>query len=584
MALLGAAASRARAIDYLAGKADTKIKRAKMDKTTRINRRKFLAKAGAGAAVTMVWPFFSSCDSQSTTTAKPELSEGFQPDVDLELTATQSKASILTGNKTEVWVFESTLLKGDKNTLQKLEGSYLGPIIKVRKGQKIRIRFKNNLPEETIVHWHGMHVPEQYDGHPQDVIGDGETYIYEYEIMNRAGTYWFHPHPHGRTGPQVYNGLAGLLLVTDEEEEKLNLPKGAFDVPVVIQDRTFDNQNQLIYLDGQMERMQGFLGDQILINGSASQEISLKAGCTYRMRLLNGSNSRIYKLGWDDGSPMTIFGVDGSLLGSPKELPYLMLGPAKRVDLWLDLRDKDEGTVLTMKSLSFPLDGMSGGMMGDGMMDGVVCKLPHGSEFEVFSVKLADSGSNSAELPARLVNYQPLDPSTATNLNSPRQFAFNMGHMELTINGRTWETTEVADQEIVKLGTTEVWELINGDGMMSNDDGGGMMDGHGMMGDGGMMGGDSGMMGNMMQMPHPVHIHQLQFNILERNVDGMDPGLWDAIKEGFVDEGWHDTILLMPGMSAKVIMQFKDFKGLFVYHCHNLEHEDMGMMRNFKIV
>jgi FtsP/CotA-like multicopper oxidase with cupredoxin domain len=565
-----------------------------MKKPFGINRRKFLAAAGAGAAVTMIWPFFSSCDSRPSTTVKPELSEGFKPDVDLELTATQSKASILTGNKTEVWVFESTLLKGDKNTLQKLEGSYLGPIIKVRKGQKIRIRFKNNLPEETIVHWHGMHVPEQYDGHPQDVIGNGETYIYEYEIMNRAGTYWFHPHPHGRTGPQVYNGLAGLLLVTDEEEQQLNLPQREFDLPVVIQDRTFDENNQLVYLNnGQMGRMTGFVGNRILINGSPEQTLSLKTGCKYRLRLLNGSNSRIYKLAWEDSSAVTVFGIDGSLLSTPKVLPYLMLGPAKRADVWLDLTNKPEGTELTMKNVSFPLEVMSGGMMGDGgmMMEGAESDLPQGSEYPVFTVLANSSGSNDYTLPQQLARQNYIDASTARYLNAPRQFTFAMGHMEWTINGRTWETTEVADEETVKLGSTEVWELINGGSMMGNDDdGGGMMDGHGMMGDGGMMGGEDGMMsgggvmGNMMQMPHPVHIHQVQFNILERDVDGMDPGLWDAIKEGFVDEGWHDTILLMPGMKAKVIMQFKDFKGLFVYHCHNLEHEDMGMMRNFKIV
>lgn len=565
-----------------------------MKKPFGINRRKFLAAAGAGAAVTMIWPFFSSCDSRPSTTVKPELSEGFKPDVDLELTATQSKASILTGNKTEVWVFESTLLKGDKNTLQKLEGSYLGPIIKVRKGQKIRIRFKNNLPEETIVHWHGMHVPEQYDGHPQDVIGNGETYIYEYEIMNRAGTYWFHPHPHGRTGPQVYNGLAGLLLVTDEEEQQLNLPQREFDLPVVIQDRTFDENNQLVYLNnGQMGRMTGFVGNRILINGSPEQTLSLKTGCKYRLRLLNGSNSRIYKLAWEDSSAVTVFGIDGSLLSTPKVLPYLMLGPAKRADVWLDLTNKPEGTELTMKNASFPLEVMSGGMMGDGgmMMEGAESDLPQGSEYPVFTVLANSSGSNDYTLPQQLARQNYIDASTARYLNAPRQFTFAMGHMEWTINGRTWETTEVADEETVKLGSTEVWELINGGSMMGNDDdGGGMMDGHGMMGDGGMMGGEDGMMsgggvmGNMMQMPHPVHIHQVQFNILERDVDGMDPGLWDAIKEGFVDEGWHDTILLMPGMKAKVIMQFKDFKGLFVYHCHNLEHEDMGMMRNFKIV
>lgn len=112
------------------------------------------------------------------------------------------------------------------------------------------------------------------------------------------------------------------------------------------------------------------------------------------------------------------------------------------------------------------------------------------------------------------------------------------------------------------------------------------MGGGGMMGNGGMMGGkdEGGGMGNMMQMPHPIHIHQVQFNILERDTSAMDATVWNSIKEGFIDEGWQDTVLVMPGMKIKIIMRFEDFKGLFVYHCHNLEHEDMGMMRNYSII
>lgn len=133
-----------------------------MKEPFRINRRKFLAKAGASAAVTMIWPFFSSCDSQSSTTAKPELGKDFQPDIDLELKAVQRDLSILSGSKTKVWAYEGKLIKGNKEALQTLEGTYLGPVIKVSKGQKVRIRFQNDLPEESIVHWHGMHVPERY--------------------------------------------------------------------------------------------------------------------------------------------------------------------------------------------------------------------------------------------------------------------------------------------------------------------------------------------------------------------------------------------------------------------------------------
>lgn len=150
-----------------------------------------------------------------------------------------------------------------------------------------------------------------------------------------------------------------------------------------------------------------------------------------------------------------------------------------------------------------------------------------------------------------------------------------MQRMQWTINGRTWETTGVTDEETVKLNTTEIWELINSSsGMMGN---GGMMGGKGMMG-------NKGMMGGMMQMPHPIHVHQVQFNVLERDTSDMDPSVWESVKDGFIDEGWQDTVLLMPGMKIKIIASFKDFKGLFLYHCHNLEHEDMGMMRNYKIM
>ena len=153
--------------------------------------------------------------------------------------------------------------------------------------------------------------------------------------------------------------------------------------------------------------------------------------------------------------------------------------------------------------------------------------------------------------------------------------------MKWTINGRTWEMLGVTDQETVKLNTTEVWELINRNGGMMGKGmrGKGRMDGGG----GGMMGG-KGMMGNMMQMSHPIHLHQVQYNIIERNTDDMDEEVWNSVKDGFVDNGWKDTVLLMPGMKIKILMTFKDFKGLFLYHCHNLEHEDMGMMRNYKIV
>lgn len=499
------------------------------------------------------------------------------------------------------------LISGDTASLQQINNSYPGPLIRVQKDQKIRIRFINKIKEKSIVHWHGMHVPEKDDGHPKNVISPGETYIYEFEIMNRAGTYWYHPHPHGRTGPQVYHGMAGMLIVTDKEEQALGLPSGDFDIPVIIQDRKFDQDNQLVYLNrGMMERMMGFLGDQILINGDPEQTIKVDAGI-YRFRLLNASNSRFYKLAWSDGTPLIVIGTDGGLLDEPKTRPYVMLGVAERIELWVDFSDKEPGTTLILKSLPF-----SAGMMG-GMMGGMQTQIPLGSEYTVLKVIVGKKADKHYRLPEKLVDLNKTDPSKAINFDHPRTFEFFMEQMKWTINGRTWEMLGVTDQETVKLNTTEVWELINrnggmmGDGMMGgrgkttdgggrmmgDGGGGGMMDdggrgkmddgGGGMMGDGGMMG-EKGTMGNMMEMPHPIHLHQVQYNIIERNTDDMDREVWNSVKDGFVDDGWKDTVLLMPGMKIKIVMTFKDFKGLFLYHCHNLEHEDMGMMRNYKIV
>lgn len=543
--------------------------------TEKIDRRDFIKLGSLGSAIVITWPLLNAHNSFASKKSQIP-NPDFKPDLDIELVARERDISLFQGNKTRVWKFEGKLISGDSRSVQHIEDSYLGPTIRVHKGQKIRIRFTNELPEDSIVHWHGMHVPEKDDGHPKDVIGNGETYIYEYEVMNRAGTYWYHPHPHGRTGPQVYNGLAGLFIVTDEEEQRLKLPSGEYDLPVVLQDRQFDGNNQLVYLNrGRMDRMNGFLGNRILVNGNPDRELSLKSGCVYRLRFLNGSNSRFYKLAWEDGTPLIIIGKDGSLLDSPKSKPYIMLGVAERIDVWLDLRNRPQGSQMIMKSLSFS-PGMMG-MMGRGRNN-----LPLGGEYEILKISIDKAGSNNFELPQKLAVFNKLDPATAVNRSNPRTFRFFMRRMQWTINGRTWEMTGVTEEETVKLNTTEVWEIVNsgGGGMMGN---GNMMGERGRMRDRGEMERDRGMMGGGMQMPHPFHMHHLQFNILERDVSGVDSRIWDSVKDGFIDEGWQDTVLLMPGMKVKIIMRFEDFKGLFLYHCHNLEHEDMGMMRNFKI-
>jgi len=524
-------------------------------KISKIKRRNFL-KTAAGAAAFSVLPGSLFKNSRSPD-QKPGLD--FTPDIEFDLTAHLDEIPILPGNRTKVWRFSGEVKKGRKDALQSWDDHYLGPIFRVKKGEKIRVVFKSDIDEITIVHWHGLHVPPEMDGHPQHVIEKGEKYVYEFEVQNRGGTYWFHPHPHEFTGPQVYSGLAGLFIVSDDEEEELNLPSGDAEIPIIIQDRTFNPDNQLVYLFSPMDRMTGFLGDEVIVNGKKNFSLDLDSKA-YRLRLLNGSNSRIYKLAWSDSTPFTVIGTDGGLLEKPVQRKYLTFGPAERYDILVDFSDKEKNQKIKLVSLSFPslFSGM-GGMMRRRMMGQDFNSLDMGERMDLLTINIKNKVSEKFNVPSRLSSMEKSEPQEAVNYARPRQFVFGMGgHMRWTINRRTFQIMEVADWEKVKLNTEEVWEFINSRGGM-------------------------GMMGGMMEMPHPVHIHGLQFRIIERKADRSFARIFNSFKDGFVDQGWKDSFLLLPRTRVKVLLRFKDYKGMYLYHCHNLEHEDMGMMRNYLI-
>lgn len=492
-------------------------------------------------------------------------------DLEIALRAEPGEVAIFDGRSTQVWSYQASLLAGDRSALEILPNSYLGPIIRVRRGQRVRIQFENQVEEPTIVHWHGLLVPPEMDGHPRDVVQPGETSTYEFPVINRAGTYWFHPHPHQLTGPQVYRGLAGLFLVSDDEEAALDLPSGEYDVPLVIQDRSFDTGNQLIYLpNGMMDRMLGFLGDQILVNGHPDFTL-LAARRAYRLRLLNGSNARVYKLAWEDGEPLTVIGTDGGLLEKPVERNYVTLGPAERIELWVDFARWPLGQKLRLISLPFATGSMMG-MMGPGAQS----TLGSGSEFSVLTVSIEHEAGDTSRLPQTLAGIERYEQSASVNARSPRIFRLGMGGMggmgmrrggmgmSWTINGRVFEMDEVARDEIVQLGTQEAWIFDN------TDRGGGM-------------GGMGGMMGGMMQLSHPMHVHGVQFQVVGREVLPAFKDVWTSLSEGFIDDGWKDSVLVLPGELVTVLMRFQGYPGLFLNHCHNLEHEDLGMMRNYRI-
>ena len=490
----------------------------------------------------------------------------FAPDIDIALTATPADVQIFGDKPTRVWTYQSKIVRGAADSAQPLPQSYAGPIIRVKRGQKARITFNNNLPskdERSIIHWHGLMLPEDMDGHPRFAIAPGQSYAYEFEVSNRAGTYWFHPHPHGRTAPQVYNGLAGLFIVSDDEEAALGLPSGEFDMPLILQDRTFDKANQLVYfgegmMGGMMEQMMGFLGEHVLVNGRPDFELPVAARA-YRLRILNGSNARIYKLAWSDGAPLMVIGTDGGLLEKPVRRSYVMLSPGERVELWADFSRRSMGDVFTLDSLEFfgaedPAEEMK--TTKGGSSSGDATRL--GAPMKLMTVRVTKPAAASPALPSLLTKIEWPHAEGAINFNRPRMFELKQQNTTWKINGRSFEMDQAAADETVKANALEVWDVVNA--------------------------ASPGEQTHTLGMAHPFHIHGVQFKVIARKVRReLQPG-YDTVREGFVDEGWKDTVLVMPGERVQLLMRMPAQAGLFVYHCHNLEHEDMGMMRNYRVL
>lgn len=537
------------------------------------SRRRFLRQSALGAAVAA----FPEILLARAGSIKSTATASFNPDVELEFTAQNGVANILgTGPVTRVQQYIGKVLKGPKQSLIVLPENYLGPILSLQQGQKVRAFFRNSLSEPNIIHWHGLHVPQTSDGHPMYTIEPGEQYVYEFEVLNRAGTSLYHSHAHNLTAEQVYRGLAGLIVVTDPEEQALELPRGEFDLPLVIQDRKFDQNNQLQYIHAMHERMLGFLGDQVLVNGKPNAEFSVKSRA-YRFRALNGSNSRIYKLGWDDGTPLVAIGTDAGLLAKPETRPYIMMAPGERVELWLDFSGRAVGSKLVLYSL--PYSGALPGMMdemqrrnGMGMMHN---PLPQGSKFPIATFTVSEKVSDSPKLPQKLVNFRRLTEKDVDNADKPLPITLAMQHMRPTLNGKSFSMDTVMDYERVALGSFKKISINHNHGM------GGMKQSSEQAGEGGH---GMGMMGGMMmEMAHPIHLHGQQFQILRRTPKMVKTADYNTVKDGYIDSGWKDTVLVMPGEEVEIIKPFQDYKGLFLYHCHNLEHEDLGMMRQYLV-
>jgi suppressor of ftsI/bilirubin oxidase len=441
--------------------------------------------------------------------------------------------------------------------------SYLNPVLRVRSGAQLRIKLWNALEETSIIHWHGLKVDSNNDGHPHYAVSGGETYDYTFTVSNRAATYWYHPHPHHLTGKQVYLGLAGLFIVEDSEEialqQALDLHFGGSDIPLVLQDRRFDGDGQLLFTPTREERLSGHYGAEVLVN-LTPRPYFLAATRIYRFRILNGSNARMFRLAFRHGEHLLdyqVIGTDGGLLDKPYTVKEAFLAPAERVDVLLDLRRAQPGDALTLVSLPFdPMHHEAGGK-ASGAHDAhahhhpagqPMPYAPDGSPLDLLRIQVRHRVPYERQVPQALSRIEP----AATGAGKPRIITLEQSRGAWRINGLTYDHN--ATPIVVKRGATEVWEIRNA----------------------------------ARSMPHPMHIHGFQSRVLSREGSPDQQKQLAVTDTGLAatDLGWKDTVLSWPGETVRIVTDFSHpFLGDQVYmiHCHNLEHEDGGMMLNMKV-
>jgi blue copper oxidase len=308
--------------------------------------------------------------------------------------------------------------------------------------------------------------------------------------------------------------------------------------------------------------------------------------------VLNASNARVYKLAWDDGAPVTVLGVDGGLLEAPETRPYVMLAPGERLDLWADFSGRPIGSTLTLRSARFygALPRMAERMMGGAMMEQ---GLAPGDDYPIAVFNVARSADVGAVLPKSLAKLPRRRLEDAANAADPAAIRISEAPMNMLLNGRPYGD-DIQPGERFPVDSLQLIDILHdhGSGTMGNCGmgmrgmrgmgGGGMGMGGGGMGGGGMGGMMGGGCGMMFSMPHPIHLHGQQFQIVSRTFEGDDEN-YASLREGFVDSGLKDTVLVFPGEKLRILKPFGDFKGRFMFHCHILEHEDMGMMRQFLV-
>jgi FtsP/CotA-like multicopper oxidase with cupredoxin domain len=436
-----------------------------------------------------------------------------------------------------------TTLWGYQDVNQPNTRIYPGHTFVGRQGQPRVVRFQNELPANhrgfgvpnMVVHRHGGNQASEDDGFPLDLFHPGESrdFVWTDHVEDdrdvTQGTLWYHDHLIDFTAQNVYHGLAGFYIrysdVDTGDETRpgrtgLRLPSAPFDVALLIQDRVFNFDGSLFY---DLDQHDGMLGDTFLVNGAVQPVFRVKRR-KYRFRLLNGANARVWSLALSNGMPFTQIGTEGGFLEFPLQRTDLLIGMAERIEFILDFTNVPQGTQITLENRLRQDDGR--GPSGDFDHPDLSVRVP------LLRFDVDGTAPDASVIPARLRDPFPADPFPPVN---QRHFEFQRSNGAWQINGKFFDGARVDANP--RLDDIEIWTFKNG--------GGGWW--------------------------HPIHVHLSSFEILKRN--GRTPPPFErAMKE---------TVLLGPGDEVQMRMKFQNFRGRYVFHCHNVEHEDLAMMGRF---
>jgi len=465
----------------------------------------------------MVWMFNEAKHSNlgeltfENPLAIPELLEPTTDDQGrkvFDLTFTPGEIEFIEGQRTETWG---------------LNGPYLSPTLRATRGDEVLINVDNDVEEDTSLHWHGMHLPAAMDGGPHQMIEPGDTWSPTWTINQPAATLWFHPHPHGVTAEHVYRGAAGMFILDDPDLEDLELPDtyGVDDIPLIIQDKKFNNDGSLNF-DKPIFGNVGILGDEILVNGTHGPSFEATSSLV-RFRVLNASNARLYNLGFNDNRSYTLIGTDTGLLEEPIYLNRLLLSPGERAEIVVEIEPEDD---LILRSFEPNINGLN---FWEQRFNG------GNDTFDILTIRGNEQLVDSEPLPSKLVD---IDWPEETNAVHTRKFE---------LSGTGWINNEPMDMNRIDFAatkdTTEIWEISH--------EGGGVY--------------------------HNFHTHLIHFAILD--IDGKDPpehlrGWKDTV---FIPPT--SSVRIIARFEDYVDPEFP-----YMYHCHILMHEDRGMMGQFVVV